>query len=173
MKRSLLPPTSTRLERDLEQSTARLGSVSFRLFDNWNPQTCPLKLLPWLAWAVGVEEWDSTWPELVQRNVVASARAIRQLKGTPAAIKLALNALSHPNAVLIERSGINEDGSNWATFIIILTRPVSIQQARLIKQRIENVKRVCCHLVVLDFTSTAIKYNSTIKYDGTYSHGMV
>jgi phage tail P2-like protein len=120
---------------------------------------------------VGVEEWESTWPEQVQRDVVAAARRIRQQKGTPAAIKLALAALSHPNAVLIERSGL--DDGEWATFSIILTRPVSIQQAQLIKQRIQNVKRVCCHLVALDFTSNAIKYNRTIKYDGTFSHGMV
>lgn len=177
--RSLLPPNTTQLERDLEQSTARLGGVSFQLHHNWNPQTCPLRLLPWLAWAVGVEEWDSAWPEKVQRDVVASARRVRQQKGTPAAIKLALASLSHPNAVLIERSGLdasgdeNEYAGQWATFSIILTRPVSIQQAQLIKQRIENVKRVCCHLVVLDFTSNAIKYNRTIKYDGTFSHGMV
>ncbi|PRC90976.1 phage tail protein I [Solimicrobium silvestre] len=168
MTRSLLPPNTSPLERALEQSTARLGAVPFRLRDNWNPQTCPITLLPWLAWAVGVEEWDSTWPEQLQRDVVASTRAIRQQKGTPAAVKRALSAVGHPNAELIERSN-----SEWATFKVILTRPVSHVQAQLIRQRIENVKRVCCHLTALDFTSNPIKHNGTIKRDGTYSRGVV
>lgn len=173
MTRSLLPPNSTPLERALEQSTARIGSIPFSLVNNWNAQTCPLNLLPWLAWAVGVEDWDSTWPAQMQRDVVASARAIRQKKGTPSAIKLALTALSHPNATLIERSGVTDGEGEWATFAIKLTRPVSNQQAELIKQRLENVKRECCHLTALDFTSNPIKHNGTIKRDGAYSRGVV
>ncbi|MEB0137990.1 MULTISPECIES: phage tail protein I [unclassified Undibacterium] len=169
MTRSLLPPNASTLERALEQSSARLGDIPFRLRDNWQPERCPSNLLPWLAWAVGVEEWDSNWPESMQRDVIASARRIRQQKGTPAAVKRALLALGHPNAHLLERS----DANKWATFKIILTRPVSIKQAELIKLRINQVKRNCCHLTALDFTCTPIKYNATIKYDGSYSHGMV
>ena len=185
--KSLLPPNTTPLERALEQSTARIGAVPFRLRDNWNARTCPVDLLPWLAWAVGVEEWDATWPEALKREVVDTARKIRRKKGTPGAIKRALAALGHPNAILFERSGsirydgaAKYDGNNtyggsgeWATFRIVLTRPVSIQQAQIIRQRINSVKRACCHLTGLDFTSAAVKYNGSIKYDGTYSHGMV
>ena len=185
--KSLLPPNTTPLERALERATARIGAVPFRLRDNWNARTCPVDLLPWLAWAVGVEEWDANWPEALKREVVATAREIRHKKGTPGAIKRALAALGHPNAILFERSGsirydgaAKFDGNNtyggsgeWATFRIVLTRPVSIQQARIIRQRINNVKRACCHLTGLDFTSAAIKYNGSIKYNGTYSYGMV
>jgi phage tail P2-like protein len=173
--RSLLPPNTTQLERDLEQATARQGAVRIDIANNWNPHTCDAALLPWLAWAVGVEEWDSTWPVQLQRDTIANTRAIRQTKGTPYAVKLALTAMGHPNAQLVERSDEFRGKRNgaWATFEIKLTRPVSRAQAALIRQRIENVKRVCCHLTALDFTSNPIKYNRTIKYDGTYSHGVV
>ena len=185
--KTLLPPNATKLERALEQATACIGAVPLRLRDNWNPAICPVELLPWLAWAVGVEEWDAEWPEEVRREVIATARQIRYQKGTPGAIKRALAALGHPNATLFERSGSIQhdgigkyDGNNtyggsgeWATFSIILTRPVSIKQAQIIRQRIANVKRACCHLTRLDFSSAAIKYDGTIKYDGSYSHGMI
>lgn len=175
--RSLLPPNSTRLERDVEQATARLGALDVRLKTNWHPYQCAANLLPWLAWAHGVEEWDATWPEQIQRDTVANARLIRRTKGTPYAIKLALATLGHPNAQLIERSALKNNAHNiggaWATFEVKLTRPVSKKQALLIARRLNSAKRNCCHLMAIDFTSNPIKYNKTIRYDGTYSHGVV
>ncbi|AIY42994.1 Phage tail fiber [Collimonas arenae] len=175
------------MERALEQSTARLAAVPLNLRPNWNPRTCPAHLLPWLAWALGVEEWDADWPEAFKREVIATSRAIRRQKGTPGAIKRALAALGHPNAQVIERShSIRYDGkarfdgsrtyggkTQWATFSVILTRPVTIKQAALIRQRIHSVKRSCCHLTGLDFSTAPNQYNGALKYDGTYTYGIV
>jgi phage tail P2-like protein len=185
--KSLLPPNATRLERGLEQATARIGAVPVSLRPLWDPQACPLDLLPWLAWAVGVEEWDASWPEAYKREVVATARDIRHKKGTPGAIQRALAALGHPNARLIERqASIRYDGTakfdgtrsyggptQWATFSVILTRPVSVKQAAIIRQRIASVKRTCCHLTGLDFSDASNQYSGAIKYDGTYTYGLV
>jgi len=99
--RSLLPPNATRLERDIESATERLGNVPVPIDTLWDPQRCPAELLPWLAWALSVDEWDSTWPEDVQRATIAASIEIHRRKGTVWAVKRALAALD-VSADLIE-----------------------------------------------------------------------
>lgn len=91
---SLLPQNASKLERALEVATARLGDVETPLRDLWNPATCPLPLLPWLAWAVSVDVWDDGWPEAVKRSVVASSITLHRRKGPRAAIALSLAPLN-------------------------------------------------------------------------------
>ncbi len=80
---SILPPTSTRLERAVEQATARIGAIDVDLPPRlWNPWTCPVEMLPWLAWGLSMDSWDNRWPVAVRRQRVASAIAIQRRKGT-------------------------------------------------------------------------------------------
>lgn len=63
--RSLLPPASLHQERAQEQA----GREQIRALDTdmvrkvKNPDTCPLHLLPWLAWEFAVDFWDDSWTE--------------------------------------------------------------------------------------------------------------
>lgn len=92
---SLLPPNATSLDKNLESSTARLGSVDiFETSELWNPDTCPADLLPWLAWAEQVDEWSTSWAEQVQRAVIKAQRNVRRTRGTRNSILNAVNALS-------------------------------------------------------------------------------
>jgi phage tail P2-like protein len=80
---SILPPTSTALERALEQATGRIGDIDINLPPRlWNPWTCPPEMLPWLAWGLSMDSWDNRWPVAVRRQRVASAIAIQRRKGT-------------------------------------------------------------------------------------------
>lgn len=80
---SILPPTSTALERAIEQAAARVEDIDIdlprRLWDPWN---CPADMLPWLAWGLSMDSWDNRWPVGVRRQRVASAIAIQRRKGT-------------------------------------------------------------------------------------------
>lgn len=92
----LLPSSATPLERaiaDLEWD--RLGGldVSF-IADLIDPETCPLALLPWLAWSVSVDVWDEAWSEERKRMVIGSSLAIHRMKGTRSAVRQAIEALS-------------------------------------------------------------------------------
>lgn len=87
MSASLLPPNSTALERALEAATARLGALPVPLRSLVDPDTCPLPLLPYLAWAVSIDAWSSDWPEPVKRARVRRAIEIQRLKGTAASVR--------------------------------------------------------------------------------------
>jgi len=87
---SLLPPNSTLLEKALEQGTARVGEVPAPLKELWNPATCPLELLPWLAWALSCDRWESFWSEAEKREAVARSIELHRKKGTPASVEAVL-----------------------------------------------------------------------------------
>lgn len=90
---TLLPPNATPLEKGIayaiqKQFAKRPLHVKRRL---WNPATCPVHLLPWLAWTVGLEEWHNDWPENVKRAQIRDAIAVARKRGTLWAIKRPLN----------------------------------------------------------------------------------
>jgi len=91
----LLPHNATQLERDIEATTSRLSEVDASPVSAiWNPDTCPAHLLPWLAWAEGVDEWSSLWAVAVQRAVIKAQRLVRRKRGTKAAVVASVQALS-------------------------------------------------------------------------------
>uniref|UniRef100_UPI0009AAD4F9 phage tail protein I n=1 Tax=Salmonella enterica TaxID=28901 RepID=UPI0009AAD4F9 len=79
---SLLPPGSSPLERRLAQTCSGISDLQISLRDLWNPATCPIRFLPYLAWAFSVDRWDESWTENVKRRVVQDAFYIHQHKGT-------------------------------------------------------------------------------------------
>ena len=83
--RSLLPPNATPFERAMEAAARQPLDVPIP--NLWSAMECPVALLPYLAWALGVEDWDSAWPEAVQRLAVADAFRIHREKGTLAGLK--------------------------------------------------------------------------------------
>jgi phage tail P2-like protein len=84
----LLPPNATPLELALARTmAAQIGALPVPLRDLWNPASCPVPLLPWLAGTVGVDGWDGTWPETVQRARIAAAIMINRHKGTLGAVQ--------------------------------------------------------------------------------------
>ncbi|MBL2144809.1 phage tail protein I, partial [Klebsiella pneumoniae] len=86
MMNSLLPPGSSSLERRLVQACSGISDLSVPLRDLWNPWKCPVKFLPYLAWAFSVDRWEETWSERDKRQAVSDAFWIHQRKGTVAAV---------------------------------------------------------------------------------------
>jgi len=182
---SLLPPNATPLEQRIAASAspAPAGLVPTL----WDPATCPAHLLHVLAWAESVDDWDPTWPEGVQRAVIAASRAVHRRKGTPAAIKQALAARGQPDAVVLERfdnwqydgssayNGVRQHGGslNWAVYKILLKRPITLDQAAALQLAISQVTRNCCHLIGIDYSQAALRHNGAGRYDGSYTHGLI
>ncbi len=85
--RSLLPPNASPLERRLTEIMGRLGDIPSPLRELMQPDTCPIELLPWLAWHLGVDAWKDYWPEEVKRARVKAAIPIARQNGTAAAVR--------------------------------------------------------------------------------------
>lgn len=95
MSESLLPTGSTALERATSVALADATSLSVPLRDLWNPLRCPESVLPYLAWALSVDRWDSVWPAALKRKVIAAAFFIHQHKGTIGALRRAVEPLGY------------------------------------------------------------------------------
>lgn len=102
MNNSLLPPNASQLERDLETVIAHSLDLPVSIKSLWDPWTCPASLLPWLAWANSVDDWNEHWPEQIKRQVIDAAFDVHRYKGTPHAVQRALDSL-----------GINTSIKEW------------------------------------------------------------
>lgn len=103
----LLPPSATRLERQLASTAGRLSQLPVQLHSLWDPYRCPAPLLPWLAWAVSIDIWptnpEDPAEEASQRREVISRNAfVHKHKGTRAAIQQALNTFTGTSITLTE-----------------------------------------------------------------------
>lgn len=87
MSNSLLPPNATPLERHTAEATARVSHVPTPLRDLWNPDTCPAKLLPWLAWSLGVAAWKPYWSEQIKRQRIRQSVEIHRRRGTAQSVR--------------------------------------------------------------------------------------
>lgn len=96
---SLLPPNATPLERAIEQASARAFDLPVGLRDLWNPTTCPIELLPYLAWALSLDTWSPDWPENVRRERVRQAISIQRRKGTAESVRAVVRAFGGSVAI--------------------------------------------------------------------------
>ena len=100
MAARLLPGNATELERLAAQALAQIERVPVPLRDLWNPDTCPVALLPYLAWAFSVDRWSQAWPESAKRNAINAAYFIHSRKGTIGALRRVVEPLGYLIEVL-------------------------------------------------------------------------
>ncbi len=83
----LLPPNASPLSHAATLATLRFADLDVPLRDLWNPATCPEALLPWLAWAVSIDNWSPDWPVAVRRDLIRGAIDIQRHKGTAKSVR--------------------------------------------------------------------------------------
>lgn len=186
--KTILPPSSTALERAIDQTAAaRLAALPSVVASLWNADTCPADLLPYLAWAMSVDEWDDGWGIEKKRAVIKESRYVHQHKGTLSAIKRALTAIGQPDATIVERVNCirhngtalrdgthNRQGSNgWASYRVILSNPVTVDMAQQIKRLLSSVQRNCITLAAIDYKQAALRRNGTAIRNASYTRGVV
>ncbi|EGW22165.1 phage tail protein I [Methylobacter tundripaludum] len=185
---SLLPPNANVHEHALDDAISRLGAVPVDIVKLWNPQTCPVAFLPWLAWALSVDEWDENWTEAQKRNTCAASYDVHSHKGTPHAIRAALSALGYDN-IAIKEGAVNYyngahtyDGSwtygadsAWPMFDVILNigafpDDAMVQRIRDSIERYKNKRSVLRNLIFMN-----LFYDGTWAYDGSkkYNGGVL
>lgn len=95
MTERLLPTGSTDLELRAEQASAEVSAVNVPINTLWDADTCPLQLLPYLAWAFSVERWDDTWDEVTKRSIIKGSYMLHRRKGTISALRQAVEPLGY------------------------------------------------------------------------------
>jgi phage tail P2-like protein len=173
----LLPTHCAPQELALEDATARIAGVGVTLRDLWRPQTCPSGLLPWLAWALSVDEWDAAWDDVTRRTIIAESALLHARKGTPWAVRRALELMGYRQVRILEGTGTfyrgeaPHDGSiDYASdlgpyeFDVLLSLgsvPSPSEQAE-IRRRIDYYKNARSHLRYI------VAYDQF--YDGVHAH---
>ncbi len=89
---SVLPRHSTQFELALERASMWVAETSGPV-RVWNPDTCPPEFLPWLAWALSVDNWRSDWGIETKRAVIRNSVEIHRRKGTLGAVRRALSSV--------------------------------------------------------------------------------
>ncbi|MBL1887213.1 phage tail protein I [Klebsiella pneumoniae] len=95
MSNSLMATGSSVLEQRAAEACAVISDLSVPLRDLWNPWRCPVKFLPYLAWAFSVDRWEEKWSETEKRQAVSDAFWIHQRKGTVAAVRRVIENLGY------------------------------------------------------------------------------
>lgn len=186
MSETLLPHNATAAERAFEAVLRDAFMPPVPLREIWDPETCPAALLPWLAGAFSVDEWDPGWSESAKRSAIAQSFSVHRKKGTIGAVKEAVAAAGYGDADVIERYGwqfydgtVTHDGGTtyvepdyWAEYRVKLARPITTDQANQVRAILRNVAPIRCHLKALDFTEALNIYNARITHDGQFTHGV-
>jgi phage tail P2-like protein len=139
---SLLPPNTTPLERAMEGADARVLSMRMGHADIKNPSRCPAPLLPWLAWELSLDTWDSAWPEHIKRQRIASAINIQRHKGTAGSVRDVIESFG--GTVVIREWWEQEPRGNPHTFELLLIlsgRPGIDPSAKYVEDVIAEVNR--------------------------------
>ena len=164
---SLLPPNATPEERSLSEGVARLSDVPVTLRELWNPDTCPESLLPWLAWALSVDVWDSAWAEDKKRQVIKTAIAVHRRKGTPFAIEEAFKAVNI-QAKVEEWPEYDGDPYKFKLVVDVMDEGLDAAAYSTINQIISQTKNVRSHLDSLDVYLSGA---GTVKTTGLIQSG--
>lgn len=125
-------------------ATARVSNVPSPLRPLWNPDTCPVDILPWLAWALSVDTWNPDWPEFTKRAVVRTAISTARQKGTKKAVSDALNAIG-AGAVMVEWFEKSPVGDPHTFTINIVAQDTSLQAQALMVSEINRTKPLRSH----------------------------
>jgi len=144
-----LPPNSTALEQALAALTARLEAIPTPLPTLWDADRCPVDQLPWMAWALSLDDWQPDWSEAVKRQRVRSAIAIQRRKGTANSVRMVVQSFG--GAVAIREWWQTEPRGEPHTFDLSLTltgadgQSASAQFVDAVIAEVERTKPVRSH----------------------------
>ncbi|KAB7668107.1 phage tail protein I [Plesiomonas shigelloides] len=142
---TLLPTGSTELERNLAKTCQGISDLNVPLRDLWDPDTCPVKFLPYLAWARSVDRWDESWPESVKRQVVKDAFYIHKHKGTLGAIRRVVEPFGYLIRI-IEWWQTNEPPGTFRLDIGVQDSGITEETYHELERLIEDAKPCSRHL---------------------------
>ena len=143
---SLLPPNASTLLRDLEEIFG--DSFDLPTLNRYvvNPDLAPAHILPWLAWALSVDDWSDSWPEQIRRNVIKASVEVHRKKGTIGALKKALQAFNYENVKVEEWFEYGADPYFFRVFFDVIEPGFDVNILPQVQKVIESTKNARSHL---------------------------
>ena len=144
--KSLLPPNASQLLRDLESVFG--NSFDLPTLNRYvvNPDLAPVHILPWLAWALSVDDWSDNWSEQVRRNVIKASVEVHRKKGTIGALKKALQAFNYTNVKVEEWFEYGADPYFFRVFFDVKEPGFDVNILPQVQKVIESTKNARSHL---------------------------
>lgn len=198
MNNSLMATGSSVLEQRAAEACAVISDLSVPLRDLWNPWKCPVKFLPYLAWAFSVDRWEESWSEVEKRQEISDAFWIHQRKGTISAIRFVIEKMGYSISIdewwqVADPAGtfrlevdINDIGLTPSMLsdlnrLIDETKPVSRHMAQMniaakVRGDIHTGAALCCGEIISIYPEDYepeenIIYNGVIFHDGDFNYG--
>ncbi|HBG9753988.1 TPA: phage tail protein I [Klebsiella oxytoca] len=198
MNNSLMATGSSVLEQRAAEACAVISDLSVPLRDLWNPWKCPVKFLPYLAWAFSVDRWEESWSEVEKRQEISDAFWIHQRKGTISAIRFVIEKMGYfisidewwqvadPAGTFRLEVDINDIGLTPSMLsdlnrLIDETKPVSRHMAQMniaakVRGDIHTGAALCCGEIISIYPENYepeenIIYNGVIFHDGDFNYG--
>ena len=198
MNNSLMATGSSVLEQRAAEACAVISDLSVPLRDLWNPWKCPVKFLPYLAWAFSVDRWEETWTEVEKRQEISDAFWIHQRKGTISAIRFVIEKMGYSISIdewwqVADPAGtfrlevdINDIGLTPSMLsdlnrLIDETKPVSRHLAQMniaakVNGDIHTGTALCCGDIISIYPEDYepeenIIYNGVIFHDDNFNYG--
>ena len=162
----LLPINATVQERAISTGMSREVPVVVR--EMWNPDTCPAALLPWLAWALSVDQWNPSWTDEQKRGAIKASTLVHQQKGTVGALRSALSAIGY-DVELKEWFQMDPLGDPYTFALNIDVNQVGIpleSDHKSIEAVAQSTKNLRSHLTGISITAICLGR----MYLGTLSH---
>jgi phage tail P2-like protein len=194
---SLLPTGSTQLERNAAEACAGISDLKVPLRDLWNPDKCPVRFLPYLAWAFSVDRWDEKWSAEEKRKAVKDAFYIHRRKGTVAAIRRVIETLGY-TMTITEWWLVADPRGTFRLMIDLNDIGITDEMVNELERLIGDAKPVSRHISRIDLVASSrgyiyagvagytgdvlttfpegyqyeqeIMHNETISYDGLNNH---
>ncbi|MFZ1873246.1 MAG: phage tail protein I [Chania sp.] len=167
MSNTLLPPSASAWMRHTETVTARLSAITVALRTLWTPTACPVDLLPYLAWALSVDQWDKGWA--VERKIEAIQQSywIHRRKGTRAAVRRAIESMGF-SATFAEWFDTGDRPGTFRLEIDVNDVGLTSKTLDELNRLIDGTKPVSRHLAAMSTrtTVTGFIHTATSYYDG-------
>ncbi|WP_277593061.1 phage tail protein I [Pseudomonas chlororaphis] len=146
--KSLLPLNSTLLERGVEVATEEVTEIPLRTL--YNADTCPVHLLPYLAWAWSVDRWDPSWTEPVKRAAIKASYYIHAHKGTIGALRRVVEPLGYLIEIIEWFNTVPEGvPGTFALKVGVLETGITEEMYQELERLIDDAKPVSRHLTGL------------------------
>jgi len=146
--KSLLPINSTQLERAMEATFFEKTIVPLR--DLYNADTCPVHLLPHLAWAWSVDRWDYRWTEATKRTAIKASYYIHAHKGTIGALRRVVEPLGYLIEIIEWFNTVPEGvPGTFALKVGVLDTGITEEMYQELTALIDDAKPVSRHLIGL------------------------